>query len=310
MNNNLLNQKNENICPYIGLSSDVQTAMENPSPQNYCHKVKPSSPPSLTHQREFCLNLIYTNCRVFSTEIRKPRLSELAEESPKSHKRIPGRLWLLMGIVLLGAMIVAGVVIYPWFFPPPPEKVITPTAGTVPAVIIPVDETPTQEMVEILVPTDQVWVAESTLIIEPQVQPTTGLTPIPAFTEAPPHLLLTPFGVERVFLLHRVTAGEDLIAIADKYQTSVEAIRAANYNMTLELWVDTVIIIPPNQADMTDITPMTPLEITGNEKSVQELAAEYGISPELLGAVNARSTEYRFQIGEWVIIPRVAPSPT
>jgi hypothetical protein len=165
-------------------------------------------------------------------------------------------------------------------------------------------------MEEIPVPTDQVRAAESTLIIEPQIQPTTGLTPIPIYTEEPPHLLLTPFGGERVFLLHRVTAGEDLIAIADKYQTSVEAIRAANYNMTLELWVDTVIIIPPNQADMTGITPMTPLEITGTEKTIQELAAEYGISPELLGALNARSTEYSFQIGEWVIIPHVAPSPT
>jgi len=80
--------------------------------------------------------------------------------------------------------------------------------------------------------------------------------------------------------------------------------------MTLELWVDTVIIIPPNQADMTGITPMAPLEITGTKKTIQELAAEYGISPELLGALNARSTVYSFQIGEWVIIPHVAPSPT
>jgi hypothetical protein len=311
MNDTPFIPKNENICPFIGLSTDALTAMENPSPQNNCHKSKPLSPPSLAYQREFCLNVTYTRCKLFSTDVRKPIPSDLAEESTKKRKRIPGILWILSGIILLGVILVSSGLFSAWFLSPLADKGITPTAGIVSAIKITAGEPSPQGKKEEPEPepADQGWMAESTLVIESQVQPTTGLTPITVYTEDPPHLLLTPFGTEHVFLLHRVTGGEDLNAIANKYQTSTEAIRAINYNMTLELWVDTVIIIPVNQTDVTGITPMITLEITGNAKTVQELATENGISPELLGAVNARSTEYIFQIGEWVIIPNEPPSP-
>jgi len=156
----------------------------------------------------------------------------------------------------------------------------------------------------------QPGVEETTPIIETEIQPTTGLTSIPVFTDESPHLLLTPFGNEHLFLLHRVAGGEDLATIASLYQTSVEAIRAVNYNMSLELWVDTVIIIPVNQTDVSGVTPMTALEITGSGQTILSIADENGISPEILGEVNARPTSYSFQTGEWVIIPQPTPFPT
>jgi hypothetical protein len=310
MNDNPINLKNEDICPYLGLSFDVQTAMENPSLQNYCHNVKPLSPPSLTHQREYCLNVTYSQCKLFSTGFKKPIPADLAARPGKSTKRIPVVLLIFLLLVFLGVFLIASGLLPNWFFPASSGKAINPTVEAVSAIQMPTEEPTVQILMEASEVPTQPGVEEPTPIVETEIQPTTGPTSISSFTEESPHLLLTPFGNERVFLLHRVTGGEDLTTIASKYQTSIEAIRAVNYRMPLELWVDTVIIIPVNQTDVAGVTPMTALEITESGKTIQNMADENGISPEFLGAVNARLTSYSFQTGEWVIIPQPTPFPT
>jgi hypothetical protein len=310
MNDNPINLKNEDICPYLGLSFDIQTAMENPSLQNYCHNVKPISPPSLTHQREYCLNVTYSQCKIFSTDIKKPMPPDLGARPVKSTKRIPAVLLIFLFLVFLGVFLIASGLLPNWFFPVPSGAASNPTAEAVSAIQMPTGEPTAQFLIEATEFPIQPGIEESTTIVETEMQPTTSSTPIPVFTEESPHFLLTPFGNERVFLLHRVAGGEDLTSIASFYQTSVEAIRAVNYNMPLELWVDTVIIIPVNQTDVAGVTPMTTLEITESGKTIQNIADENGINPEILGAVNARPTSYSFQIGEWVIIPQPTPVPT
>ncbi len=316
MNDILRDQKIESICPYIGLSSDVQTAMENPSPQNYCHNMKPVSSPSLTHQSAFCLNVTFKQCQYFTENAKNPGRNYPAKKPRSKRKWLPLALAALVCIAILGVLFVAGGQLRALFFPPRADNGPTPVVETAAATQIPATEPALREIViepevtESAIMTEPAVMAESTLVIENQAQPAAIPTPIPILTGEPAQPPLGTVAPERVFLLHRVARGEDLIAIADKYNTSVEAIRAVNYNMASELWVDTMIVIPENQSDVTGVTSMIPVEISGVEKTVQEIAEEYAVSADLLASVNARTTSYRFQIGDWVIVPQVTPLPT
>ena len=316
MNDILRDQKIESICPYIGLYSDVQTAMENPSEQNYCHNLKPVSSPSLTHQSAFCLNVTFKQCQYFTEINVKPGQAAPVKPPPRKRKWMPLALAVLVSLAILGVVFISGGQLRPLIFPPRADNGPTPAVETAAATQIPATEPALQEIVlepELTEPAlmpEPAVIAESTLVIENQVQPAASPTPIPTNTGEPVQIPLSTVAPERVFLLHRVARGEDLIAIANKYNTNVEAIRAVNYNMAPELWVDTMIVIPENQSDVTGVTPMIPLEITGAEKTVQELAEAYAVSADLVAAINARTTTYRFQIGEWVIMPQVIPLPT
>ncbi len=316
MNYILRDQKIESICPYIGIYSDVQTAMENPSPQNFCHNMKPVSSPSLTHQSAFCLNVTFRQCQYFTENAVKPGQAAPVKSPRNKRKWMPLALVAFACIAILGVLFVAGGQLRALFFPPRADNGPTPVVETAIATQVPATEPALQEIViepemtEPALMTEPAVMAESTLVIDNQVQPAASPTPIPTNTgesAQSPQTTVTP---ERAFLLHRVARGEDLIAIANKYNTSVEAIRAVNHNMAPELWVDTMIVIPENQADVTGVAPMIPIEITGVEKTVQELAEEYAVSADLLAAVNARTTSYQFQIGDWVIIPQAVLSPT
>jgi hypothetical protein len=310
MNDILRDKKNGIICPYIGLPSDVQTAMQNPSLQNFCHNLKPVSSPSLSHQNAFCLNVTYKQCQYFSEITGKPGAFITAKQIRVKRKWVPLAIVAILSIAILCVLLVISGQFSSLFFPPTTNKGTTPVAVATTATFETVTEPALHTVATDTIPADHVEMAESTLVIENQVQPTTGLTPIPVNTEGPLLLQQTPWAAERVFLLHRVTRGEDIIAIAGKFNTSIDAIRAVNYNMAPELWVDTMIIIPENQADVTGVAPMFPLEITGSGKTIQDLAEEHSISPDLLAAVNALPTSYRFQTGEWVIMPLAIPSPT
>lgn len=310
MNDILRDQKTEIICPYIGLFSDAQTAMENPSPQNFCHNLKPVSSPSLAHQSAFCLKDTFTQCQYFSEKAENPGYVESAKINQKNRKWMLLVLVALLGFALLGVIFFARGELSAWLIPPAPQKGSTPVLDLTASTQVPSVEPVQTKTVVDLKPTAPVELAESTLTMENQTQPTSGLTPILIKAEETLQSTQTPVAKGRVFLLHRVSRGEDLLAIAEKYNTSVDAIRTVNYNIAPELWVDTMIVIPVDQTDVTGVTPMIPLEITGSEKSIQELAVEHTISPDLLGEVNSRSITYRFQIGEWVIMPQVIPSPT
>lgn len=141
------------------------------------------------------------------------------------------------------------------------------------------------------------------------VTPTDDLEPMEIVepTPASPHTLEVPFGTTYPLLMHRVIGGEDLISIANTYQSSVDAIRSINFNMPAELWSDTIIIIPVNQSILSGIPPMKAYEVSTDGLTLEELANEQGIDPVNLALYNDRSGDYLFQKGEWVVLPQSLP---
>jgi hypothetical protein len=298
MNASLPDQKTDNICPFLGLPTDWQTAMDYPSWQNFCRLAKPPAAPAESYQREFCLSNIYTQCHLYPGDL-APSIPPAGTGEPvRTRKRNPLWLWIVAGLVAVIAItLILWQIIY---------RVI-PAAST--SAFIPAVSSTLQSEATAAIPSQPVPTVEPTLEVQQQFSPLIEITAEPAATAGPPHLLETPFGVDRQFLLHQVSSGEDLISIASTYQTSVEAIRAVNFNMPQELWVGTTIIIPFGQMDAAGMTPMTAYEIPSDGISIETLALEKRVDPEALTALNSRPGSYLFQTGEWVILPLSLTTP-
>ncbi|GAP20736.1 LysM peptidoglycan-binding domain-containing protein [Leptolinea tardivitalis] len=289
------------ICPFIGLAFDIHTAMDYPSVQNLCHQVKPYASPSLSHQREYCLNKTFEKCRLYAVKHPTSMPMDMSSETAKPAKTRKLYLWLGGALFLL---IITGILIWQitrWIIP-----TATPVAAVETLIV------PTAEVLSATIPPTQLPEATETEI-PPTMEPLSLLeiTVPPTVTSEPalPHLLETPIGTNQAFLLHKVKSGEDIISIAGMYQTTVDAIRAVNFNMPLELWVDTVIVVPVNQPAVNNIVPMTPYEVTTDNVTVESLAIDQGADPVMLALINKRDINYQFQSGEWVLIPHTVITP-
>lgn len=291
--NNPQNEKNsEAICPHLGLPSDPLTAMSYPSSQNFCRHVTPSAAPGSEHQRKFCLAASFAQCKLFAAKTTKQMPAAFLAEQIIIRKETHGLRWLIVVFVILAVIAVA--------------LVLTVTRA-LPAALV---RTPTAPQPTLTTPAAAV-AAETifTITHTPQLSATVNLSPTLTPTPQPPHLLETPFGTQRQFLVHRVLEGESLNLLANTFHTSVEAIRAVNYNLPGTLWGNTVLVIPLNQTDVTGVTPMTVYAINSEGISIQALALEQGVTLEALCELNDLPDNYLFHTGEWVILPHTQPTP-
>ena len=96
------------VCPFLGVADDPQTAMSFPSPGNFCHRTRPYGTPNLDFQRSFCFSEEYTNCPVFARSGRAPLPAELRFQAAKAPVGKRVILPLLVGgmVVLLGIIAV------------------------------------------------------------------------------------------------------------------------------------------------------------------------------------------------------------
>jgi len=306
----------EKTCPHLGLSHDPKSLMDYPCAQNICYQTNPPESPGEAHQKKHCLQPSYKACPLFSETSLKPMPKEIANTT--RHHRFHFNIFpWTMGVLFL---ILTGAFYYNWpliepnlivpsLVPtgePPDVAVIIPVTGSSiteePTVEMNLTETTTMIPTNTVVPTETI-VPTETATSKPTITNTSTRTP------EPPRALQTPFGVERQYLIHRVLGGETLEWIAKNHGTSIEAIRAANYDMPPVLWEDSLVVIPFNQTDIDGIIPMTIYKVTGNEIGIETLAEEKQVNLMILCQVNDRPHSYVFSPGEWVLIPHsVNPS--
>jgi len=120
-----------------------------------------------------------------------------------------------------------------------------------------------------------------------------------------PHALETPIGIGHKFVIHRVHAGENLIALANQYLTSVAAIQAVNYNLPSPVMVDWLLVIPVRQTDVQGLPTFEPYEIEGYVV-VEALAQQLSVDPEIFKSYNALGNSEVLSAGEWVLIPHLS----
>ena len=270
------------LCPYLGQRSDPGTALSYPSVLNRCYHTKPVVAINLGHQEEFCLTTNYPNCKEYAREPdAAPPIALHGSSESRSRKRPGNKKWVL-GIVLLGLGLIVA-----WQFITRGEGFDQFFGG--PTGITESTETSTESTSTFLSPTT-----------------TSTPTPTPTFVDTaisrPPLGLEIPRGIEHQFVIHRVLQGESLNLISNHYGTTVEAIQHVNYYFPIPLWVDSLIIIPVNQTDVSGIPAFEAYRV---EKDIpaEELAQQLMVDPAVLKYYNDLKDGQVLTADEWVLVP-------
>jgi LysM repeat protein len=290
MNSNTIKIYSEKTCPHLGIINDERTAMAFPTLQNFCHQCVPPNIPNISHQREFCLAEKHSQCPLFLSEVIQPMPPELlsgkANKSGRSKKKTIGLILLLLLILLLGLWLLTRPGGISSFFASVERE--TPKIASIPK-----GETKTATI--------------PTVTLQPSP---TATEIIPTLTSTPvqPHMLETPIGVENKLLVHQVKAGESLISIALAYDTTVDAIKAINYNNGT-FWVDSLLVIPVGQKDVSTTQQYKVILIDKEDDTLQDLATRYSADIQMLSQINFLPETYSFHYGEWVLIPVIQKTP-
>lgn len=294
----------QHICPFLGLKSDPKSWVGYPSPLNVCHRVKPLSVPEFNHQQTFCLSNDFINCSVYHNH---PGQRMPKHIQSQSFKKFDLKKIILIE-VLVGAVLIA--VILGIIF----RKEIASEFSEFTSLFA--QKTATITNTPFVTRTSTATVSSSptqTLTNSPSLTPTPILpssTPAPPTrTLEPPILALeTPIGEEWQYLIHAVVPGESLELYAKMYETSVDAIRAVNYDLPSFLPLDWVVVIPLGTENVEDMPAFETYQIR-NDIRVEALALELEVDPIELRRYNLIPAGYTLSAGDWLIIPRMQDVP-
>ncbi|MCE7906007.1 MAG: LysM domain-containing protein [Anaerolineae bacterium CFX3] len=291
------------ICPYLGLNDDPDTAISYPSPWNYCFRARPPAPIKPSYQAEVCFTRGHVSCPVYQAERAGPLPPELRGERAKGRS---GRALLL--VLILGLVLSALWWARPYlFFLAPPVSKPAPAAS---AASLPLPTGPSTAAA-----TD--WVNPAMAVTFESFTPapliflTLSAGGLPAGTPTPApgvcgHALDVPFGTNPKLVIHRVASGDTLDAYSSKYQTSAEAIVAVNFDMHVPLWKDWVVVIPVGTTGVSGVPPFEKYQAAGETLSLAGMAAALKTDPQLFQHFNAFDDTCRVFDG-WLLAPRARP---
>lgn len=277
------------ICPFLGFEDDPTTALAYPASFNFCYKCKPIASVNLAHQRNRCLTAEFTECVVFQTEEPGPMPKELRGEKIAKRKTMGWLPIAALALVLIMALI-GGVLIG-----------IIPIPGFSPPYMIVYD---TEEPAELPIHT------ETPALTTPTLKPTTTLTqtetPKPTATPYPsrtPLGLETPFGDSPELVIHKVLEGVGYLLIAENFHTSVEAIKAINYQAPEALWLGTILVVPKNTDEVSHLPQFKTYEVNAEGLTIELLSERLNVDVELMKEYNRLPAGVNLKLGEWLVIP-------
>lgn len=293
-------------CPHLGLLEDEKTWSATDQMQNYCHFEEKAEPVEWSHQCENCFSDGYSACPVLNARVREAKAA-----SWRLNPKLRFSLLLLLALIVLTAI---GVTIRRSGFPPLFQSIVASPAKTQSSILInPALSTPTSTRLLVLptpapslTPTEKIE-PSPTLAATKSLPPQPSFTPTATvyFTATTGPGLNTPFGVQTVYVAHRVTAGESLEMLARIYNTTDAVLRAVNnLGPDAVLWFDVDLVILPGLKDVTGVQPRKPVYIEWNT-TVQELADKYKVPVEQLRADNGLSSDDFFPGKRWLVVPLV-----
>jgi len=89
------------ICPFLGLRDDADTANEFASRGNYCYHAQPVAGVQTNHQSEFCLTARHVHCPVFQ----RSELQPLPEEIAFKPGLPPVVRWVAVGVLATAVLV-------------------------------------------------------------------------------------------------------------------------------------------------------------------------------------------------------------
>ena len=296
------------------------------SPQNHCHHCKPVVAVKLDHQNDFCLRAVYTECAAFKDQPGKPLSRALRYKGNKPAARLNGQR-LIYTLIVCSILVVGAYSIQKLFFdstPVPAENPAvlwmtpspTPTSTlTEPA---PIDAASATTMSGTITPTLTMTVTpfpSLTATIPTQTRTATikvtftqppSRTPVPSLTATviSSHSLDVQIGKEPAYLIHRVADGENLIMMTANYLTSVDAILAVNYSISVPVWRNSIVVIPMGVTSPDSLPILEPYQLLVDKMSAEDLARDLGCDAALFKNINQLKDGEILRKGDWFLIPR------
>lgn len=279
-------------CPYLGLDDDSDTSLAFPSAWNTCHRSRNAASPNLKHQTEYCLSEDHRACMIFLAE---PATMPLPTHLRASRRYVKNRrrnsyrnlIFIFVGIL---ALVCLG-----WGFLT--QAAMSPT----------VTGTPSQSLLNLKTPF-AAYTATFTHI--PTFNMTVPPEPILTGESAQKRQLDQPIGSDYKFVIHRILNGENLGQLASRYNTSVEAVLAVNYNLKTPIWEDALVIIPVGFTNVYGFPVFEAYEVPRANISLKVLALSFGASLKDLRYYNAIDMDESLQVGDWLLIPRLRLAPS
>lgn len=286
------------ICPSLGLVDDKDTSLSFPSKWNTCQRSDPIAPPRFEHQKEFCLGGKYGECPLFISQqamplpqdLRIPR--SLSDTTGKSSRR---NIWIVLmiciAVLAIGWKMAAG------------RGVSSPLSVQATWTTFPLTE-PTS--LAISPPTISVAVIP-TLTPASRGKATSVALPISTPSN---HQLEEPIGTDTKFVIHKIMQGETLNQLAEKFDTSVEAILAVNYSQKKPGWSGTLLVIPVGFTDFARLPSFVVYQVAEKDRgtNVEKMAEYLQVDPLDLKYYNGWTTDGdRPLVGEYLLVPRPRP---
>lgn len=285
------------VCVFLALRHDPATALAFPSEHNFCFHSRPPQPARLEHQASFCVTNDYPHCDEYNREQGNPLPPELRLNHNSRIGKKPGLIGLIILLFVFAVIILIG-----WQFLS--QGVLGKSAGRksplatlsrLPMVI-------KMKPIQSTTPTQAASLPTPSLMVT-----TTSILPVQTWTSVPglAHALETPIGTGPKLIIHRVTSGESIDAIANRYWTTVDAILAINYHLPSPVLVDWLVIVPYNQTDVHGLPLFEAYEVKTNV-SVETLAQQFSKDLSLLKLYNGFGDAEFLDAGDWVLIPHLA----
>lgn len=135
----------------------------------------------------------------------------------------------------------------------------------------------------------------------PTITPSPSLSPTPAPTQYA--ALGEPFGLDGKYVLYVLKNGESLENVAAAYNTKSDVIWAANELIVgASVRPGTVLLLLPGVKDPTGVVKYKVVQVMAPTLA-KHIAAEYGVSVELLVEFNQINPEIPLPGGRWLIFP-------
>ena len=305
-NNN--SDNGEIICPFLGARDDPETRYAYLSSGNHCYRVNPIGSIAFEHQEIYCLTANYSTCPIFKKEWEGPLPPGIRSgEDDTSGVNTNQRRY---GVIIILLLLFAAVISIAWYlFSQGLLDNILGSSGNVQQTnvvlqLTVVSETPspTMEPEKTNTPTDTLKpslthtpIPSATATITPTVTNTPPPTPGPG--------LGTPFGMEKVYVIHLVKDGQSLGTLARLYDTTEDVIRAANAILSRRsAWPDDILVIPAGEKNPDNVRYFEYLFV-GKKTDIQELADQYLISVDEIKELNNLGLDPWLPAGRWLIIP-------
>jgi hypothetical protein len=307
MNN--LNQVNR-TCPSLGLKDDAGSSLAFPSNWNYCHRSRPIASVRLKHQEEFCLGGKYQECPVFLSQHTVP----LPEHIRAPRRRVKRFGYNSCRNLVIALIVVIAVLTLGWgimsqrFLPlaiwraPQTASASAVSVTTATSVLTTMTRT-----VTLSVPSS----GSVTITGTPTSAVTLTRTPTPT-SSLIKHRLDIPIGTDYKFVIHRVSEGEKLEQYAAKYNTSVDAIVAVNFNLRNPVWTDVLVVIPVGFTDVAGLPIFVVYQVKEEERgiSIEALANKLRVDPLDLKYYNGMTEAWdRPLVGDLFLVPWPRPAP-